>query len=430
MATLHAGGARVDITPQLGFPLVGYGNRVQGATAVHDRLWARALVLAEADMVVALVSVEMCYLSMSTVAAVRVRIHRELGIPPAHVMIATTHTHAGPRDRDTGNWPRPLADLIADAIVAAYAQRRPARVGSGVGVVYGSAINRRWLDRPVDPGVTVLRVDDAEGNVLGVWCNFACHAVVLGADTTVVSGDWPGHMMTQVERTYPGALCLFTQGGAGDINPLVAGVRQRMRSGHTVTAIGNISHNYGVGDDPLAWSIGDRAGGTFAEVAEVGDAVAAEVNHLVRTIVTSSLRAPLWATQVMVDATADATEYPQRVRPPLQDDLPEIADERAIAVEIQLMRIGDMVCVTQPGEVFAETAWTLKAQLRAMGWVTPVLVSYANGWMAYLPEPSAFPEGGYEVDWAISLNISAQFQPRVRATVLPVLQTSRVGDER
>lgn len=429
MATLHAGGARVDITPQLGFPLVGYGNRLQGATAVHDRLWARALVLTDAHAALVLVSVEMCYLAMSTVAAVRLRIHRELGIPPEHVLIATTHTHAGPRDRDTGNWSRPLADLIADAIVAAYGARRPARIGSGVGVLYGYAINRRWLDRPVDPGVTVLRVDDEHGHLLGMWCNFACHAVVLGADTTVVSGDWPGHMMTQVETAYPDALCLFTQGGAGDVNPLVAGVRARMRSGHTVTAIGNISHNYGVADDPRAWSIGDRAGGTFAEVAEVGDAVAAEVMHVCRQIVTATPRVPLWATQVMVDATADVSEYPQRVRPPLQDDLPEIADERAIAVEIQLMRIGDVLLVTQPGEVFAETAWMLKAQVRAMGRVTPVLVSYANGWMAYLPEPSAFPEGGYEVDWAVSLNISAQFQPRVRAAVTPVLQ-AHVGAHR
>ena len=106
----------------------------------------------------------------------------------------------------------------------------------------------------------------------------------------------------------------------------------------------------------------------------------------------------------------------------MQDDLPEIADEQAIAIEVQLMHIGDLMLVTQPGEVFAETAWMLNAQLRSMGYVTPVLVSYANGWMAYLPEPSAFPEGGYEVDWAISLNISAQFQLRVRAAVAPVLQ--------
>jgi hypothetical protein len=89
-----------------------------------------------------------------------------------------------------------------------------------------------------------------------------------------------------------------------------------------------------------------------------------------------------------------------------------------------------VVLVTQPGEVFAETAWLLKAQLRAMGYSTPVLVSYANGWMAYLPEPSAFPEGGYEVDWAVSLNISAQFQPRFRAAITPILQQRVVGHRR
>ncbi|MFM7679605.1 MAG: hypothetical protein ACKO83_12215, partial [Roseiflexaceae bacterium] len=367
-----------------------------------DRLAARALVLSVDTTTLVLVSVELCYLSMSTVQAVRQRITQALGIPATHIMIATTHTHAGPRDRDARNWSRPLADLITDAVLAAHAAQRPARIGSGVGVLYGYAINRRWLDRPVDPGVTVLRVDDVAGNLLGVWCNFACHAVVLGADTLAISGDWPGHLMAQVEAAYPDALCLFSQGGAGDINPLVAGVRARMRSGHTVTAIGHISHNYGAKTDPHAWSIGDRAGGTFAEVAELGDAVAAEVLHLCRTITTTASLPPLWATSLLVDATAAATDYPQRVKPPLQQDLPEIADDQAIAVEVQLIHIGDVVLVTQPGEVFAETAWLLKAQLRAMGYRTPVLVSYANGWMAYLPEPSAFPEGGYEVDWAVS----------------------------
>jgi hypothetical protein len=422
MTAVTAGVAKVAITPMLGFPLVGYGNRLQGATYVHDELSARALVIDVDGTCMVLVSVEMCYLSMSTVHVVRTRIHAELGIPVAHVMIATTHTHAGPRDRDTHNWTRPLPDLIFDAVQAAYASRQPAQIGSGVGVLYGYSINRRWLDRPVDPGVTVLRVDDAAGNLLGVWCNFGCHAVVLGADTLAISGDWPGHMMAQVEAAHPDAVCLFGQGGAGDINPLVAGVRARMRSGHPVTSIGDISHNYGVADDPQAWSIGDRAGGTFAEVAELGDAVAAEVLHLCDTITTTPTVPALWATQLVVDATAAVDDYPQRVKPPLQEDLPEIVDEQAIAIEVQLMHIGDLMLVTQPGEVFAETAWMLKAQLRSMGYVTPVLVSYANGWMAYLPEPSAFPEGGYEVDWAVSLNISAQFQLRVRAAVAPVLQ--------
>jgi len=426
MQTIKAGVARIDITPVLGLPLVGYGNRLQGSTMVHDRLHARALVVEVDTTCVVLLSIEMCYLSQSTVQAIREHILHRIGIPLAHVMISTTHTHAGPRDRDPRNWPRPLAEIIADAAVAAYDARVPARIGSAVGLLYGYSINRRWLDRPIDPGVAVLRVDDMAGNVLGVWCNFACHAVVLGADNVAISGDWPGYMMNQVETACgPDVVCLFTQGGAGDVNPLTAGVRQRLRSGHTVTAIGQISANYGRIDDERAWSIGDRAGGTFDEVAELGDALAAEVLHIVRTLVCESGPTVCSAQCVMVDAAASAHDYPHRVQSPLRDDLPEIADDTHIPVEIQLMRIGQLMLVAQPGEVFAESAWMLKAQLRALGFVTPAVVSYTNGWMAYLPEPSAFPEGGYEVDWAVSLNISAQFQPRVRAAIVPVLHQMR-----
>lgn len=424
MAKLLAGFGRTDITPHLGFALVGYGNRPGGATGVHDRLSAKALVLETDDGCWALVSVEMCYLNINTVRDIRELIEQRLGIPPAHVMIATTHTHAGPRDRERGNWDRPLIELIADAVVAAYQARQSARIGTGYSFLYGYSINRRWLDRPVDPGIALLRVDDADGNLLGVWSNFACHAVVLGYDNYQVSGDWPGYAMRKLEEALGGNVtCLFAQGGAGDVNPLVAGVRERLRSGRPVQAIGNVSIYYGAADAPDRWNIGDRGGGTFAEVAEVGEAFAAEVLHTIQTIQTTAAISPCWAEQVIVNAAAEPGEHPNRVKPPLMTDLADILDENHIPAEIQIVKLGDLVLVGEPGEVFGETAWKLKEHLRALGYKTPALVSYANGWLAYLPEPGAFPEGGYEPHWAVSLNISQQFQPRVRAALEPVLQS-------
>lgn len=423
MAKLLAGFGRSDITPHLGFALVGYGNRPGGATGVHDRLSAKALVMETDDGCWALVSVEMCYLNINTVRDLRQIIEQRLGIPSAHVMVATTHTHAGPRDRESGNWDRPLIEIIADAVVNAYEARQPARMGTGYSFLYGYSINRRWLDRPVDPGIALLRVDDANGNLLGVWSNFACHSVVLGADNYQVSGDWPGYAMHKVEETLGGTVtALFTQGGAGDVNPLVAGVRERLRSGLPVQAIGNVSIYYGAADDPQRWNIGDRKGGTFAEVAEVGDAYAAELLHTIKTIKTSAAISPCWAEQVIVNAAADPGEHPNRVKPPLMTDLADILDEHNIPAEVQILKLGDLILVGEPGEVFGETAWKLKEHLRALGYKTPALVSYANGWLAYLPEPGAFPEGGYEPHWAVSLNISKQFQPRVRAAIEPVLQ--------
>ena len=74
-------------------------------------------------------------------------------------------------------------------------------IGSGTGVLYGYSINRRWLDRPVDPGIAVLRVDDMDGKPLGLFTNFACHSVVLGSDNLLISGDWPGDAMRRLEAT-------------------------------------------------------------------------------------------------------------------------------------------------------------------------------------------------------------------------------------
>ena len=204
------------------------------------------------------------------------------------------------------------------AVVAAHNARQPAQIGSGTGFLYGHSINRRWLDRPVDPGVTVLRVDDAQGNLLGLWSNFACHSVVLGSDNLQLSGDWPGYAMRRLEEQLgAGATCLFTQGGAGNINPLVAGVRKQLRNDITIRAIGDVSAYYGPADDPNQWNIGDRKGGTFAEVAELGDAFAEEVAYIAKRIVTTAGSRRSGPQQVTVNAAADPDEHPVQPNRPV-----------------------------------------------------------------------------------------------------------------
>jgi hypothetical protein len=432
MTPLKAGFGRADITPKLGCKLVGYGNRPGGATAVHDPLLARALVVEADGSAWAIVANDLCYVGSETVGAVRNAVAQRTGVPGDHVLIACTHTHAGPHDRDAHSWERPLAELMADAVEMAWQARQPARLGSGSGFLYGYSINRRWLDRPIDPGVVVLRVDDEQGNVLGLFTNFACHSVVLGYDNYQISGDWPGDAMRRLEEQFPAATCLFTQGGAGNINPLVSGVRKRLRGGQTIWAIGEVSTYYGSPDDPNRWGIGDRGGGTFDEVAELGAAFAEEVSYIASRITTRNALPTIWSEQVTVNAAAAPDEFPDRPAPPLITERPVVDDSGHIPAELMMLRIGDLMLVTQPAEVFTETAIRLKIRLRAMGYRQPALVSYANGILLYLPEPEDFPEGGYEVRWAVSLGLSSQFQPRAWQAIEPVLRrrAPKADDER
>jgi hypothetical protein len=215
------------------------------------------------------------------------------------------------------------------------------------------------------------------------------------------------------------------QGGCGDINPLVEGVRNHLSGDQTIIAIGQVSAYYGSHDDPKKWNIGDRGGGTFEEVAELGEAFVAETLRVARRIETKGPAGPLWSEQLTLNAAASPDE--PRPEPPawstaLVTEVPTRITEESIPAEIMLLGLGDTVLVGQPGEVFSETAVTLRTRLRLMGYRTPILVGYANGWLVYLPVSEAFDEGGYEPGWAIRLGLSRQFQGRVWEAIEPVLR--------
>jgi hypothetical protein len=159
-----------------------------------------------------------------------------------HILIAVTHTHSGPVTWEDKGWPRPERSWFAEteekilhALETATKRMFSARIAAGFGEIY-LGHNRRQVDAdskvtmfwrnaekkptaPLDPTIGVIRVDDDKGKTRALIVNYACHAVVLGPDNRLISADYPGFMARRIERELDGALCLFTQGGAGDINP-------------------------------------------------------------------------------------------------------------------------------------------------------------------------------------------------------------------
>ncbi len=52
-------------------------------------------------------------------------------------------------------------------------------------------------------------------------------------------------------------------------------------------------------------------------------------------------------------------------------------------VEIALLSMGAFVLITEPGEVFSETAVWFRARAQLMGYGTVMLVSYTNDWLLH-----------------------------------------------
>ena len=101
-AELRAGAAKGSITPDVAahkVPLGGYAaRRGAAATGVHDPVFARALVLSEANVKVGIVSVDLCFLPANVKAEVVARVAAAgvTGLDSEHLLIAATHTHTAP----------------------------------------------------------------------------------------------------------------------------------------------------------------------------------------------------------------------------------------------------------------------------------------------------------------------------------------------
>ena len=104
--SLQCGFAKIDITPPLAMPYLSFHPRQTPFEGVHDRLFARALVVeapahaARPKATVAIVSADALGFSRSVlgpgrdfIAEVRAKISDRTGIPAQKVLIAASHAH-------------------------------------------------------------------------------------------------------------------------------------------------------------------------------------------------------------------------------------------------------------------------------------------------------------------------------------------------
>lgn len=402
---LTAGAAKANITPPLGVPMGGYGSRVEGAKDVHDFLWAKALVLANAETKAVLVSCDLIGLTADVLGTTRQKIARQLAIPPDHVMIVCTHTHSGP---DTlclfPQHPAPdyfelVKKQILSAVEMANALSGPALAGWGRGDVQGISINRRTFEKgPLDTEVGVLRVEDEAHRPIALVVNFACHPVALGGDNLLLSADFPGYATRLLERADPGCVALFTNAAFGNVN-----------TGHRADL-----------------DVGDRGSRTFERARALGHMLAGEALK-VHNAVECSANAKLEARTR--ELTLPSRELPEVDIDELRSRVAEAKqvlenpgashDEKVkaqgdslydygllclketlppeIQTEVMALCIGDGVLAGVPAEYFIEYQIALKqASPRAFTF----LAALVNDWVGYVPTREAFDEGGYETKTA------------------------------
>jgi hypothetical protein len=263
--TLRAGAAKVDITPSAdaAVPMSGYASRQEGFKGIHDRIYARAIVVSDGVRHAALVSWELIGVPTALWEQLSERIAKETGIQPEYLQLTAVHNHSAPTpfgmyghtSPQSAAYTTQLLDATIEAVKLAKANLQPARMGIGTGTAHVN-INRREYSPergwslgynpagPSDKTVTVMRFDALSGKPIAVFINYPVHVVVMGPENYQISGDLAGATSRYVENYYrrkpedtprsdagpairlapeaatDGVVALWTSGAAGDQNPV------------------------------------------------------------------------------------------------------------------------------------------------------------------------------------------------------------------
>jgi hypothetical protein len=408
------GAARIDITPNYPIRLAGYSSRKTESEGVAERIWAKALAIGgdEGDGPAVLMMVENCGVPASLRAEVAGRLQAKAGVKAERFVVCSTHIHSGPwlvgfapaltsepvppeHRAHMEAYGRELADKMEQAAMAALAARKPGRLAWTEGVVR-FAMNRRPINKqglcpglgvnpsgPVDDSLPLLCATDAEGKILAIVVNYACHCTTIGGDVNRIHGDWAGMAQKYIEAEHPGATAMVCIGCGGDANP-------EPRAKLEITAV----H---------------------------GREVADEVNRLLRgklKPVSPKLAARRIAFQVPFDKLPTREELQQRVAAASKPKSTSVQKQQGVRAATFLGELDrgqslpasidysatawafgdDLAMVFLPGEVVVDYALRLKRELDgARLWVT----AYANGVPCYIPSRRVLTEGGYEPEFSM-----------------------------
>ena len=394
--------AAVCTTPDVPVWMHGYAceSRFRPFDGKLQDLQAKALAIQDArGHSAVLITIDLCVLRAPEAEAVFRRITDKTGLDHSRLLLDLCHTHSGPvlggsdanrypmtdaERRATIEYTETLTEKLASVAHSALADLTPARLSLGTGEV-DFVRNRRVFDEHgryktmgpnpdgyTDPRVPVLRVDAPDGTMRALVFGLACHAVTLGADSLVLSGDYPGFAQQRLEERFPGTQAMFVQGCGADAN----------------------SHPRACPDDQVEWA--QKQGASLAdEVARVAGGPLRPIRGPLSTELTwtdlplqqipreqlqQMAKGPSWQSynaQRMLDLLDRGESPPTSYRAPLA-----------------LWQFGeDLTLVGISGETVSGYGQLVEQDLgRDKLWVA----GYCNQVFGYLPTAQIVAEGGYE----------------------------------
>ncbi len=461
----RVGCGRVDITPELGLPMVGMPGSPRGE-GVQWPLHGRVFLVDDGKRRAAVVCLDLMALVSEYVAELRERLAVPGNLDPENIIVACSHTHRAPFT-ETG-WgaaeetTRSYLDLVfartTQAMVEAVARLQPAELSVGKVLAKGTpgdwghgwAFNRRpiyaggqvgthgpsWgngfmgMEGTADEELAVLLARGPDGRVLGGLVDFACHPTAMGHEP-VYSADYPGVLTEALEHRHGGVFG-FLIGAAGDTStpdPTSHDPESGFGRDHTLT---------------MGRALADKAD----EAIEAGRRLTVDQIGMASTRLRIPQRRPTMeqvelARWYLEERPADLDEmdftrrlyghdytfndgkqlgnerHAQELLTMWQWQRGKSEDELVETIEIHVITLGNVAIVAFPVELFSELGRRVKT---GSPFPDTLIATLANGWHGYAPTLEAFARGGYEPRFAYPSRLAPEAGDRMADTALELLR--------
>ncbi|HWP40978.1 MAG TPA: neutral/alkaline non-lysosomal ceramidase N-terminal domain-containing protein, partial [Tepidisphaeraceae bacterium] len=391
----------INLQPVVGSRLTGFALRFDPSIGIHDPLMARLLLLDDGRTPLVWVSCDLIGLDPADDAQLRQQIAGRVSIPVENVLVSCTHTHGGPCSMPfrgvlrqiEREWLDRTFAAIADAAATLPQRLRRAQLAHGQTTVTGIGHNRQDPTCPIDERLIVAQVRDADDptKVIATILNYATHPVVLGPNNLLFTADYAGYAARFVEQS-AGGVALFVQGSAGDVNPLVC--RDNPRDACTfemAEAMGRtLAGAVGRALQSAAWQdlVSIRLTGQPVELPLDAPPDKDEIERIRADLL--ARRGPRDTIPITPEARWAAFELDWLEE--LQQAVARDAVPRRLVVNLHAARIGDLLVVSFPLEIYSQIGLDVREQLAPR---RVVIAGYTNGLFGYAATDRAIAQGGY-----------------------------------
>jgi len=240
--------SRREITPPAGIYARNWGAAEHDtAETIHRPLWVSVLTLADSADSLPLILIDAdlgWWRTPQVFEAFRQSIRNAIDIPVERLIVALSHTHAGPplmeidpelpgSDR-LRSWMDALPGLVSAAVREAWTNAHPSLLEWHSGSC-GLASLRDFADpfsdsrlprylcgfnpeQRADQTLWVGRITGIDGQMRGTLVNYACHPTTLAWQNKAISPDYVGAMRETIQQA-TGAPAFFLLGACGELAP-------------------------------------------------------------------------------------------------------------------------------------------------------------------------------------------------------------------